>query len=574
MKKLLLILLNTMLLVGCAPKQNIDETIKSDELNIDYDIKLPTYFHYELNDYPQRCSELVENANKGVFDSSAYEKLFDEYKLISDLKETQYMIYSTDVTNTNESDEYLYIALVLDEARDIFASTCNKLTKSGVADKYKEYINNDFIYNQFAKYNEKTQEEIDLLAKEDQLINDYNNVSSKMYDYETTVNGEIYTFDDILSEKGDALYEKNQDAYFAAYYDCLSNFNKDVGEIYLELVKIRDKIAKLNGYENYALYMDENEYGRNYDISKLDTFKKVVKDYGEYIYYYISYFQDDNAIELSSEELLESAESVINQISPMAKGYYKLLRTVPGIYSIDKGDERYNGSFCTYLYSVPTGLYFLSISDTTSDYFTLAHEFGHFINANRLITLNPTNENGSYDVYEFHSSAMEVLFSLKSQELLKEKWEPAFINNLIDKLYTVVFACILDDFQRQVYENPNMNLGEINQLFYDICHSYGFYMNEYYWSLVPHNFDSPMYYMSYGVAYFSSLQLYEIAKKDYNKAIKIYEKIMDSDPCTKGYFEIMPEAGLETIDSQRVVKNTLESILETVNDAYVKYYDE
>lgn len=574
MKKLLTILLCTLLLVGCAPKQNEDTSIKEEEIKIDYDIKLPTYYHYELNDYPQRCNAFVENANKGNFDSSLYEELFDEFKLVSDLKETQYMIYSTDVTNESESEEYLYIASVLDEARDIFASMANKLTKSSVKDKYKEYLNNDYVYNQFAGYNEKSQTEKDLLAKEDELINDYNNVSSKMYEYETSINGETYTFNDLLSSKGDALYEKDQEAFYNAYYGFLSRFNLEAGNIYLELVKLRDEIAKLNGYDNYALYMDENVYGRNYDISKLDAFKKIIKDYGEYVYYYISYFQDSDTVELSAEQLLSNAESAINQISPMAKDYYKLLRSVPGIYSIDKGDERYNGSYCSYLYSVPTGLYFLSITDNSSDYFTLAHEFGHFINANRLITPNPTNENGSYDVYEFHSSAMEVLFSLKAQDLLKDKWEPCLINNLIDKLYTVVFACILDDFQRQIYENPNMTLDEINQLFFDISHSYGFYMNEYYWSLVPHNFDSPMYYMSYGVAYFSSLQLYEIAKKDYNKAIKIYEEVMDSDPCTKGYFEIMSNAGLETIDSEKIVKKTLESILEVVNDAYEKYYED
>lgn len=55
-------------------------------------------------------------------------------------------------------------------------------------------------------------------------------------------------------------------------------------EIYLKLIKIRDKIAKLYGYPNYAEYAYESTYMRDYSLDDIDeVYKEVRKAFRIYI---------------------------------------------------------------------------------------------------------------------------------------------------------------------------------------------------------------------------------------------------------------------------------------------------
>ena len=62
-----------------------------------------------------------------------------------------------------------------------------------------------------------------------------------------------------------------------------------------------------------------------------------------------------------------------------------------------------------------------------------------------------------------------------------------------------------DEFLAEVYSDPTLSLAEINARFKDISEAYGYYYPEgqeesWFWARVPHNFQSPFYYISYAVS--------------------------------------------------------------------------
>lgn len=72
-----------------------------------------------------------------------------------------------------------------------------------------------------------------------------------------------------------------------------------------------------------------------------------------------------------------------------------------------------------------------------------------------------------------------------------------------------------------------MSLDEINNTFKDVMYDYGwkdwegYSAIQYDWMYVPHNFDSPMYHVSYGTSAFAALQIWAKSINNYNKAVNL-----------------------------------------------------
>lgn len=84
-----------------------------------------------------------------------------------------------------------------------------------------------------------------------------------------------------------------------------------------------------------------------------------------------------------------------------------------------------------------------------------------------------------------------------------------------------------DEFLAEVYSDPTLSLAEINARFKDISEAYGYYYPEgqeesWFWARVPHNFQSPFYYISYAVSALSSLDLWLRSQEDWNGAVETY----------------------------------------------------
>lgn len=574
-KKIILSLSCLFILFGCS--NNSNEFIIEDR-----DFSLIKYEHYIPDDFKTKCNEMVDYANDGNFEKvkESYEYLYNDITKVMDYDSVSYINYCEDVNNEELKNENTYAEDLARELKNIFNIACNKITSSVCSKDFEKYIDNDYIYNDYVEYVEKSQELLDLESEAAKLEKDYNKVSDSFSNTPFIYDGEEHTFDELIySDFGNELYNKDPDKYYELYEEKITQFNKDSGEIYLKLIKIRDKIAKLYGYDNYALYADSKLYNRDYSYKDLEFLKKYTKEYGFKILTAYYMFNDNNDLDINADELVNTVLSKVKTFSPVLEQSSNIFLN-NHLYSISSGEGRYNGSFESSLYNHNSGFIFLNCSNNDNDYFTLAHEFGHFTNTIAVKAPNPTVKDGCYDLFEIHSTGLEMLFGLKSEDIFKDNYLLKNVHNLSDKLYTLIDACAFDDWQRAVYENPNMTLDEINQLFTDIYFSYGWqeFVDEYgfpdplelkyIWNRVPHNFDNPMYYISYGTSSFAALQIFNEANIDFDKGVKIWEQIATNDSYNKGYLEVLNEAGLTPFTSEESVSNLFISLFDYIADAY------
>lgn len=554
--KIISTLLSILLLVSCSSK-------KKDVINLEKDYTPLEYYHYEANDFYDKCDLLEEYANDNEIDkmNALYDELYRDCLEAMELYEICYVNYCNNVNDEYYSEEHLYSDDIARVMKNAFCSACHNITKSSASAEFKKHLNNDLIYEDYEEYIVKSQEILDLEARESELEQEYNEIYDSLDNYVCVVDGVTYTY----GKRGEI---DSADIYWKVCSDCLKDFNEDCGDIYLELVDIRDKIAKYYGYANFAEYADEKMYYRDYHTSDLENFKKLTKEFGYYMFYDLIYFNSIlEDIDLDGDTLVKTTLPILTDISSLINDAYTIFDKYK-LYSIDSGEGRYGGSFMTSLDFNKSAYLFLSCSNSEQDYYTLAHEFGHFTNGLAVPNYNPVAVDGCYDVFEIHSTGLEGLFGLKAESIFKDRLNDANSLNICDKFYSIIDGLVYDDFQRAVYENPDMTLDEINEIFDKTYEEYGvkqFYEEngpgyvdalKYEWTLVHHNFDDPMYYVSYATSAFAALQIFTTGLDNYKKAVKIWENIVLSNPYVDGYMKIVSDAGLKTFNDEEAVYDT------------------
>jgi oligoendopeptidase F len=127
---------------------------------------------------------------------------------------------------------------------------------------------------------------------------------------------------------------------------------------------------------------------------------------------------------------------------------------------------------------------------------------------------------------------------------------------LIDAMYALISGCMEDEFQQEIYQNPDMTLDEINALYQRLTVEYGF--DEVYgmkgteWVLVSHTFQTPMYYISYAVSMVPALELFDLSLTDPQGARETYFDIMRRDSYSQ-LQTVLRENGLSPIFSDSTI---------------------
>ena len=118
---------------------------------------------------------------------------------------------------------------------------------------------------------------------------------------------------------------------------------------------------------------------------------------------------------------------------------------------------------------------------------------------------------------------------------------------IIDELMeNIIYGCIQDEFQREVYRNPDMTLDEMNRLSARIYKEYGmnYGLQDYSWVFVTHIFEVPMYNISYAVSGLAAMQIWSMSETDFDSAVKTWEKFLDEGVYNKTYLDVVGRCGL------------------------------
>lgn len=507
------------------------------------------YYHYETDDFNNKCDRLEKLAATDRADSllKLYDSLYRECIEISSLYSVIYVKYSTDVTNEYYSDEQLYTYDILQESMDRLCGVCQSITQGPCADEFRRHVG-DEAFSEFEDYTILTGKQKKLLSRIQKLVDRYNktmdNLSRHPYEY----GGREWTVDSLFSEEGNRLAETDYSGYIEIYDNLMEYANGETGKIFLRLVKLRTELAGTFGYDNYADFADEQEYNRDYtsqDLQPLyEDVREVSSTYYDNLYSSLGYGEPE-VPKMSERRMLSVLQEYSGDISPIAGDAFD--KMIEGnLYSIGDEDCRQDGAFTTYIPKTESPFISMTL-DGQRDFAVLTHEFGHFAEYSVSGGENILTDEDNIDLAEVASNGFEGLMTHYYGEIFGEKnTAKKYVSD--ELLVNVIDGCIYDEFQRLVYENPDMTLKEVNKAYADTYARYNTWLGEdegYSWVFVSHNFESPMYYISYAVSGLAALQIWNMSQTDFRKAVDVWEVFIREGSCNKQYFQVVDKAGLE-----------------------------
>ena len=418
---------------------------------------------------------------------------------------------------------------------------------------------------EYRNYDEMTQAEKDFNEREADLIADYNNL---MYgDYEMSYGGSTWTLDSIVNDT--TLSDDQKADLIGMLYE---EQYTEAAEIYVELVQIRNDFAELKGYDNYSEYAYEVVFGRDYTPTDGKAFTALTETaYNAYIdVLRASYFDDSmSSSKLAWMDDLEG-DGFIDAVNPfidsMGDEYAKLLDYMTEYDLIDLCSDsgRKEGSYASELYNRGSAVIYIGqIGDGYEAQWTaktLVHEFGHAAN----FCLNP-NYTSCYDVMEIHSQGLEALYCASG--LVGEESSRAMAAYIVQNLLNnITMSGLLTELELWAYETEaetnSLTAEQVSDKFGSILDAHGIhftvdYDEKYCWATVPHLFESPHYYISYGTSAIGAIELFVEASENYDAAKEKYLNLVFQQGID-GYTEAVKEAGLVNAFDTDAVKAILE----------------
>lgn len=461
----------------------------------------------------------------------------------------------SDVTDTYYAAEFAYVTQTYNVLRNQYMELADHILSSHIGTEAKELWGEEEIEALTRAKMLMNDNTIELSAKEQELKNMYvNSTATVTFD----VKGTKMTLNEMLSQT-DLTYEEQ----IKYYYDYIEALNATAGDIYLQLVDVRNQIAKELGFDSYLDY-GYFSYERDYTPEQASKLHEYVKEYIVPVYTSL-------AATLTTEEIMilnstggdiASFDSIyrifFDEISPELQEAYDYM-LIYKLYDYNYSPVKTNLSYTTLLYSYhepymniyPTGLY--------TDISTFVHEFGHF----NAYYKHDTNLKLILDIAEIHSQGLELLFT-PYYAVYEDAASSIVKYNFIIYLQTLIQGCLEDEFQQYIYNNDITSIKQLNQFYYDLQLDYGLIAESSEkesasWVLITHTFVMPLYYISYATSLVPALKIFDIALKDREAAIDVYNALVEEG--TKDTFlSTLKAAGFGSPFNEETIRKISESI--------------
>lgn len=389
---------------------------------------------------------------------------------------------------------------------------------------------------------------IEELQEENVLVSKY---SQLMGTIQIEFEGKTYS----LAGFGSKLVDLDEDVRKRAmnkYWESITAKEEDLDDLYDKLVKLRTKIAKKLGYENFI------ELGY-YRMQRLDYTQTDVELYREQILHDIVPLASElykrqqqrigvDRLEIhnlnfefksgnpkprgNSQELVTKAKQMYRELSPETETFFNFM-VKHQLLDLDAKQGKAPGGYCTFIDDYAAPFIFANFNGTRGDVDVLTHEAGHAFQVYSSKSIEPSSCRWpTLESCEIHSMSMEFF---------TWPWMPLFFEDDAEKYYYVhlsgaikflPYGVLVDHFQHEVYRNPDMSKNERKQVWRTLEKKYlphldysGVDLLERggWWFKQGHVFSSPFYYIDYTLAQVCALQFFSrIQVKDENAFADYY----------------------------------------------------
>ena len=526
------------------------------------------YYHFDTAAFDDKCEQLSDASKAKDADEMIrlYDELYSDCEEFETLYEAAYILYTMDMDNDYYADEQSWSINALEKCADKLCGICHDIALSSNAEAFRKHVG-DGVFEKFREYRPYSDRELEIMEEEQSLVDDYYDLYTDP-DLAIEYDGVMWDIDKLDGPDGDELYDFDPKEYYRVAEQVEKKFNEKAGPIYKKMVVLRNEFANLRGYEDYVAYADEVEYTRDYTDEETrqlhEDVKAVMK---EYLPLYRNYYR--NGYEylpyMTNGQLLDTLCKYSEETCDTAGQAAKVLKE-KNLYSIESGANRQPGGYTMELDKTDLPFIFITNSEGENVLPTLTHEFGHFTEFLNDEGDNILMDSDCIDLAEIASNGFEGLMTNYYDEIFPDQADSAR-HEIIDELMeNILYGCMQDEFQREVYRDPDMTLQEMNRLCARIYRDYGIDSapEAYSWVFVTHMFEVPMYNISYAVSGLAAMQIWSRSETDFDGAVSIWEKFLDEGIYNRSYLEVVERCGLEKFTEPGAV----EAICKPALDAF------
>ena len=278
------------------------------------------------------------------------------------------------------------------------------------------------------------------------------------------------------------------------------------------------------------------------------------------------------------DELIHRSVQCLSQVKPRYGDYLQTMEQI-GFLDLDSRKGKAPGGFNYPLYESNIPFIFMNATGNLRDLETMMHESGHAIHSFLSKELGIIDfMNLPAEVAELASMSMELLsmdywnafFSSEEEHKRAKK------SQLEGIILILPWIASVDKFQHWIYLNPNHSDDERNKKWIEILDQFetgqvnwsGFEKpRAFSWQKQLHLFESPFYYIEYGIAQLGAIAIWKQYRQNTKKALDRYEKALQL-----GYSVIIPEvyrsAGIDFNFSREYVRELMKFVSDELDELY------
>ncbi len=385
--------------------------------------------------------------------------------------------------------------------------------------------------------------------------------------------GGTYTLSQLMPFKKSADDARRLAAWKAegAWY---KEHQADLDRIYDELTHVRDAMGRKLGYENY-LPLGYDRMGRlSYGREDVERFREAVRTYvvplADKVYraqaerlgveYPLSFadealsFRSGNpAPRGTANDVLEAGRTFYRALSPETGAFFDMMldRDLMDVLSTE---GKAGGGFMTQIPDYDVPFIFANFNGTQGDVEVVTHEAGHafsyYMNTHVVpITLSMP----SMEACEVHSMSMEFMAWPWAEEFFGDDARKYRYAHLAGAITFIPYGTMVDHFQHEVYEHPEMTPAERHATWKRLLGVYmpwmrldgeiPFYAEGEGWQRQHHIYENPLYYIDYCLAQTVALEFWAMSQDDFKGAWEHYMAYTRQGG-TRAFTDLLAHAGM------------------------------
>lgn len=376
----------------------------------------------------------------------------------------------------------------------------------------------------------------------------------------------------VTTPEGEVLFSslepQGQTAYYSQFID---RYNQTLGTLYLELVSLRDQMAQLLGYDSYTEVADLNMHRSSYTREQIQQFRELLKQtlvpvYGGYLKDFYRRAENQTSagyVYLMGEpsptpqgdwkDTLERFSQVFSQMALETGECYEYLLS-HGFIDAQPSQTKANVTFSTLIYSLNTPFLFANMDGSENDVYSISHEFGHCFAIWEQLKRGSRSEGRSMDVCEIHSQAMQMMTLPYYEAFYGEDADVARRYDVFTIVSGILTAALNDEFQEQIYQQPQMTVDQLNELYLELALEYGLVVESPYsdletfskgWFTTNQYFDTPFYAIDYSLSGCVALEFLQRSMEDSQGALDTYLQLVRQD-AGYDFLTVLEKTGLQS----------------------------